>query len=1053
MMFSFKRDRSRRLTFWRRSLAWLCTVLLVGVILLMQCCLHLSFFRTSPPRVEGYNDVLLPRDEGGRRRRHHHNEYAAICVLVKHEEQYVEEWLDYHLGLGFGHIYLYDDDPSNPMAKWNGYHLPNSLNPSAAVTVIPTSVEDWHIRTAAPYNTIVGEKQVLLYHICADMLGQLHHPPRWVMISDVDEFLVFKNNMYRDVNTFLKEQVPEGALRLPWLNFGTSGRTKNNSDREPVTKRFLYSMIEDKVESKYIAVLDHVQTFDVHFPLLKPGYHVNVQARFTEPSPQTFLWGANYSMVALHHYRYKSRQEYWQRRCVLATKVPYWYNCSKHARLPTGSVYDVDAWETLRRNVPKYQKMYPDPVPPPPDPKVLIVVSTSRNHLFRVRTILETWGNILPPHVHLHFFVGEVSSQEDEEIDVDAQLAAHVGMYRSNQRFRVMKGITDQEYPPVYRHNRMLQEAAATLQQMPTIDFVFKVDDDTYVNVQELLKFLKYKDPSKHHFWGEPAWGSPDDRSGIARAGLKKPYCNGGTGYIFSRTTLLAIAPKMQTCVEQADASPYRKYIFWDDVILGLCMQQEIGKGCGNDDVSYNALPLWKLPFRPLVFDANREDRPETMLNSVSVHPLKKPEQMESLHYFISNSSRSGTVEDEIDEMMSIAFQKYFPSPQESTFDRLWNKKCLKKQKRRTVIASKACRTCLYKQHGSSCQQCATACSCFCETICAGEAPHQERKVKEHVVKPHIPPANMADRFIPRIVHQTWFEPVVPDRYPEKYEQMQSFNKSNWEYRFYTDQDARDFIKTHFSEEVVEAFDAVIPGAFKADLFRYCVLIIHGGLYADTDMLLESNLDEAVPGDVGFLVPLDEPGLESDQRSCLWNGFMAAAPGHPVLARVIEMAVKQIRNRATSVDLEIDLCQSPDHWVVHTWSTIFLTGPCLLGSAMNQLLGHRPQQSFAAGEVVIPHGSEMSHFRSTLRKLKEAPKIVLLHYDPEWKALGAQRYMLLEKNLSVAATNFGGWKKDADRLHYTETPNAWGPGIWGLSGVYRDSERVNEDIRITIDFD
>jgi mannosyltransferase OCH1-like enzyme len=46
-------------------------------------------------------------------------------------------------------------------------------------------------------------------------------------------------------------------------------------------------------------------------------------------------------------------------------------------------------------------------------------------------------------------------------------------------------------------------------------------------------------------------------------------------------------------------------------------------------------------------------------------------------------------------------------------------------------------------------------------------------------------------------------------------------------------------------------------GAFKADLFRYCVLLIDGGVYADIDILLTSNLDKAIDDDVGFMLPID----------------------------------------------------------------------------------------------------------------------------------------------------------------------------------------------------
>jgi hypothetical protein len=41
---------------------------------------------------------------------------------------------------------------------------------------------------------------------------------------------------------------------------------------------------------------------------------------------------------------------------------------------------------------------------------------------------------------------------------------------------------------------------------------------------------------------------------------------------------------------------------------------------------------------------------------------------------------------------------------------------------------------------------------------------------------------------------------------------------------------------------------------------------------------------------------------------CLWNGFLAAAPGHPYLAKAIETVVNQVRNRFTSVDVDAQFC-------------------------------------------------------------------------------------------------------------------------------------------------
>lgn len=78
-----------------------------------------------------------------------------------------------------------------------------------------------------------------------------------------------------------------------------------------------------------------------------------------------------------------------------------------------------------------------------------------------------------------------------------------------------------------------------------------------------------------------------------------------------------------------------------------------------------------------------------------------------------------------------------------------------------------------------------------------------------------------------------------------------------WEYRFYNDDEAAEFISTHFPPEVRQAYDDLLPGAFKADLFRYCALFVYGGVYADVDVMLTSKLEVAIDDDVGFMIPQD----------------------------------------------------------------------------------------------------------------------------------------------------------------------------------------------------
>ena len=250
-------------------------------------------------------------------------------------------------------------------------------------------------------------------------------------------------------------------------------------------------------------------------------------------------------------------------------------------------------------------------------------------------------------------------------------------------------------------------------------------------------------------------------------------------------------------------------------------------------------------------------------------------------------------------------------------------------------------------------------------------------------------------------------------------------------------------------------------GAFKADLFRYCVLLIRGGVYADMDVLLESNLDNAIANDVGFMTPIDEPGIDVGHRSCLWNGFIASAPGHPFLVRTIEIVVNNIRNRFTSVDYDDMLCPNPILSVSHTVDTLFTCGPCILGASINNLLGLHMQNQFEAGEVDIWQ-SEREQLKSN-NALDERRSISVRPDDPRLlipgrtiileqnkNDMGAHRFTLAERHHIVAATDMPDYDdRPSTKEHYSKTHEK--AGIYGIRKLYTDTKRANEEIRFVVE--
>jgi hypothetical protein len=132
------------------------------------------------------------------------------------------------------------------------------------------------------------------------------------------------------------------------------------------------------------------------------------------------------------------------------------------------------------------------------------------------------------------------------------------------------------------------------------------------------------------------------------------------------------------------------------------------------------------------------------------------------------------------------------------------------------------------------CTRCQVECPCYCKALC-NVRPPPKRLAAEWLVR--LPQRRKDNRLIPRIIHQTWYEPITKEKYPNMSRLIASFQQSGWTYEFYDDDRAAQFLSTHFPPQVRHAYDSILPGAFKADLFRYCVLLIRGGVYADMDIV------------------------------------------------------------------------------------------------------------------------------------------------------------------------------------------------------------------------
>ena len=157
-------------------------------------------------------------------------------------------------------------------------------------------------------------------------------------------------------------------------------------------------------------------------------------------------------------------------------------------------------------------------------------------------------------------------------------------------------------------------------------------------------------------------------------------------------------------------------------------------------------------------------------------------------------------------------------------------------------------------------------------------------------------------------------------------------NNPHYAYALFDDNDCEEFIKNNFEENVFKAYSRIIPGAFKADLWRYCVLYIYGGVYVDIDTLCLGNIDDFLNEDLEFMTPIDLNNNPNLGQYNLFNCFIASIPRHPILMDCIKRIIFNVENN------------------IVPFSNLDFTGPGILGKATNIYLGNYENDSFIGKE-------------------------------------------------------------------------------------------------------
>jgi len=142
---------------------------------------------------------------------------------------------------------------------------------------------------------------------------------------------------------------------------------------------------------------------------------------------------------------------------------------------------------------------------------------------------------------------------------------------------------------------------------------------------------------------------------------------------------------------------------------------------------------------------------------------------------------------------------------------------------------------------------------------------------------------------VPLNIYQTWHTKDLPEKMVKTINLIKNLNPRFNHYLF-DDDDCREFIKNNFEPNVLHTFDSLIPGAYKADLWRYCVLYKNGGIYLDIKYRPLNNFRFITMTESEHWV------LDADKNG-VYNALMVCKPKNEILLKAINKIIENVKNK------------------------------------------------------------------------------------------------------------------------------------------------------------
>ena len=162
----------------------------------------------------------------------------------------------------------------------------------------------------------------------------------------------------------------------------------------------------------------------------------------------------------------------------------------------------------------------------------------------------------------------------------------------------------------------------------------------------------------------------------------------------------------------------------------------------------------------------------------------------------------------------------------------------------------------------------------------------------------------------------------------------------HFDYYFFNDKQCIDFIKK-YAPEYIEAYHTLYPVAYKADLFRYILIYIKGGIYLDHKYILRTSFERLLSESCNQFYCHDV------DNSLLFNSIIISTPENPQIKELIEKINNNIKT------------------LFYGKCPLHPTGPRLFGEIMDHSYSHLQHvvndqiKDYKSGNVFIKKNNQL----------------------------------------------------------------------------------------------